>query len=400
MHTEGSIIFADNKLYENKEEEEWKWKQVTELLLPENSEPCGSTLLSLFDPLHSDNHKQTITNINPIDLVINYLEQDNSIFEFLADYAARNSKEKFTAEGLEKQVLEKRKIIASIESYLMTHWDEAVHDIQEDNIYRLASETFAYFSANEEQKTYLFQCFNLLAENISIQLPLASKRRAFGRTLYGVKDTLAIEKWVSDNLDKLDEAVSFEELLSVLWDVLKIYIQNTNFIKCNPPEVLASLANSWINGRPFFELLKSLQDVDAKFISKSRTQNPTIENIVDICENGLAYEGTLVLGAVIEIVGLVPNRDNEDLIRRLQGLQKQLKYGLPSIPAITLYELGFADRVIAIELSQVILVVPRRKDEAIKVIRQYQQQIQNILTRYPSYFSNKLKYLINNGNIG
>lgn len=63
MHTEGSILFADPAIYDKRKarNDKWRWNQVKELLEPRNSEPCISNLLSIFDPIKSDDEKYTIT---------------------------------------------------------------------------------------------------------------------------------------------------------------------------------------------------------------------------------------------------------------------------------------------------------------------------------------------------
>ena len=63
MHTEGSILFADPIVYDKRKDrnDKWRWEQVKELLEPRNSEPCISNLLSIFDPIKSDDDKYTIT---------------------------------------------------------------------------------------------------------------------------------------------------------------------------------------------------------------------------------------------------------------------------------------------------------------------------------------------------
>ena len=68
MHTEGSILFVDPEVYENRKNSrgKWSWKQIKDLLNPNNSEPCISNLLSIFDPITSDDGKYYI-DINALD---------------------------------------------------------------------------------------------------------------------------------------------------------------------------------------------------------------------------------------------------------------------------------------------------------------------------------------------
>jgi len=99
----------------------------------------------------------------------------------------------------------------------------------------------------------------------------------------------------------------------------------------------------------------------------------------------------LVLGAVTELTRLhFPH--NKALLDDLQILQKRLKYGLARTAAIALYELGFADRVLASELAAVVGPVESRA-AARQAIRHHEGAIRQALAQYPSYFSDILRTL-------
>jgi POLQ-like helicase len=150
------------------------------------------------------------------------------------------------------------------------------------------------------------------------------------------------------------------------------------------------VATGWIEGQPFYALYRILSEANAKF----GRRNFKIENVVDLCENALAYEGTLVLGAVIEIIGFTYSQDKTLLIRNLQQLQKKLKYGLALPSAISLYEVGFADRVISTELSSILSITPLGRADLINAIRLRGLQFREVLDRYPSYYTEKLNDLL------
>jgi len=99
----------------------------------------------------------------------------------------------------------------------------------------------------------------------------------------------------------------------------------------------------------------------------------------------------LVLGAVTELTRLhFPQ--NKALLASLQILQKRLKYGLATPAAIALYELGFADRVLASELAGVVGAVESRA-AAKEAIHHHEGAIRQALSQYPSYFSDILRTL-------
>ena len=67
-------------------------------------------------------------------------------------------------------------------------------------------------------------------------------------------------------------------------------------------------------------------------------------------------------------------------------MQKRLKYGLASKSTIAFYELGFADRIISTDLSQISPAVSNRR-EAIDALRQNEGAAREKIGNYPSYFA-------------
>ncbi|MDD5610766.1 MAG: DEAD/DEAH box helicase [Candidatus Omnitrophica bacterium] len=393
MHTEGSIIFADHEVYDKRysRDDKWKWVQVRNLLEPKNSEPCVSTLLSIFEPLRSDDERYTI-RMEPLDFAKTYVDNPSELNDLPVQFAKEHADKGFSQEGLERQIKGKIHIIAAIESYLMAHWDESGSNISQDNIDVLARGTLAYYLSDEENRNRLIELFRLLAINIEKKVTDAVRRKVFGITLYGISDSLMIEAWVNENIEQLIAAESHEQLLEVLWPVLVQHIQNLTFRRCDKAQALKELAFQWIQGVPFCELFKILTEANCKIGHGKRPRNPQIEYVVDICENALSYDGMLLVGAITEFCKLI-HSEKEDLIENLQWLQKRLKYGLSSPAAISLYELGFADQVIATDLSSVIGTAFSRR-EAIKEIRKNEDKVRELLNNYPRYFNQLLNNLL------
>jgi POLQ-like helicase len=63
MHTEGSIIFADTKVFDKRRQvrERWRWRTAKELLDSANSEPSGSSISAIFQPFEFGQPTRTIT---------------------------------------------------------------------------------------------------------------------------------------------------------------------------------------------------------------------------------------------------------------------------------------------------------------------------------------------------
>lgn len=105
MHTEGSILFADPVIYDKRKalNEKWRWNQVKELLEPRNSEPCVSNLLSIFDPIQSDDEKYTIT-MEALDFAKAYIKNPEEVAKLAAEIAVQHKDKKFSQDGVERQV--------------------------------------------------------------------------------------------------------------------------------------------------------------------------------------------------------------------------------------------------------------------------------------------------------
>jgi len=393
MHTEGSIIFADPELYDkrNAVKERFRWLQVKKLLEPTNSEPCASTLMSIFEPLESDDGKYSI-RMDPLNIVQIYVDEPSKLNNLPDEISSKHADKGFTKFGLEGQIKERIAITAAIESYLMAYWDDSESGLQEDDVTVLARGTLAYHLSNEENRKYIIDLFKLLAKNIEKNVLDVTRRKIFGMTLYGVWDSLMIENWVRENIDQIVALQTHEELLETLWPVLTQKIQNLTFRKCNPSSVLKDLAINWIQGQSFQGLYRILTDANCRIGFGTRQRNPLIEHVVDICENALSYDGMLALGAVIEFCKLFKPGD-EDMLDNLQSLQKRLRYGLSSSSAIALYELGFSDRVVATDLSTVIGAVFTRR-EVLEEIRVHENEMREVLNKYPAYFAELLNNLL------
>jgi len=272
--------------------------------------------------------------------------------------------------------------------------DDSDSGLQDEQVVNLAKGTLAYFLADDEQKEQIVELFKLLTKNIENHIPEGAKRKIFGKTLYGVQTSLTIENWLTQHIQEIISSDDYDALLTTLWPILVENIQNNSFRKCDKPDILKELALEWSHGKPFYELFEILKAVDARLIAGTQRRHFKLENIIDICENGLAYNGTLVLGAIAELMGILYPDENEELISNILILQKNLRYGLPSSTAITLYELGFADRIIAMELSSIMEDNLLIKKVALRKIKEQQEAIRELLKKYPSYFSVVFENLI------
>lgn len=387
-HTEGSIIFADPKIFDkrNSSTDDWRWQQAQELLDPVNSEKCSSVIAKILSPLLSDNGRQYI-DTKPLYLTKLSIEKPQDFLKLSDVIAERN--EGFSSDSIHQQLNIKLNAIKAIEGYLLAHhdiWSDKIEDVDD-----LVEETLAYSLADDSNKTILKELFQLLAKNILEQVPDVTKRHAYGRTLLGMYECIEVEKWIHENLDAMSAQSTSEALLEILWPLLYSQIQNKYIKKCTPNESLIEVAKAWINGYSFGEIFDSyLRDI--RLGTTPRAHKLKMEQVVDMCENGLGYDGTLIIGAINELL----SEDRADLIKKLSELQKRLKYGISSQASISLYELGIADRSLVEEIASHIndpKLASKRK--VLRWLKSNESEIRQLSNNYPDYFRIKLEQILN-----
>lgn len=395
MHTEGSILFADPVIFDKRKarNDKWRWDQVKELLEPRNSEPCISNLLSIFDPIKSDDAKYTIA-MEALDFAKAYIDDPDEVAKLAAGIAAQHGDKKFSRDGVERQVAWRISLICSVESFLLSHWDESEDGLSEADVTRLAEGTLAFFLADDQKKEHIRELFQLLAGNISANITDPARRKIYGRTLYGIQDAQAIEEWVHTNADSLLSIDDEAEALDLVWPLLTRHINSGVFTKFDKPEVLKEIAHGWISGKPFSDLLKIIRKRKAKMIWGTRRREFKIDHVVDVCEGTLAYDGALVVGAVTEFIETLDQEGTGDLINRLQLFQKRLKYGLPTETTIALYELGFSDRVIAQDIAASLNLAATQKKDLVEALKQDRVGARAAMEKYPSYFQERMDEIL------
>lgn len=355
------------------------------LLNPSNSEDCDSSLILFFEAF-TNRFKDEILIFEPFDFVEIYLQGGNAVQNWVTDMLNQYGDDYFTYYDFQRQVDQKINIISTIESYLMANWDLAQPVFEREKVIALAQGTLAHFLADKDKKQQIEDLFIFLAESIESNIPDVPKRIIFGKTTYGVPDSLAISNWLDEHIAKFEPEQTELEIFNILWPLLQENISNRRFINCNQPESMKNLALGWLYSVHFYELYQTLIESGTKLIAGTQLRSYKIDHIVDICENGFAYEGILLLGALTELVLSTQISGAENIASTIQLLQKQLKYGLTNQVAVTLYELGFADRAVSMELSTLFEEVQSDKNSVIRALKSLREPVFEILNQYPSYF--------------
>lgn len=377
MHTEGSVLFADFKIFDKRRNrnDKWRWIQVKKLLEPGNTEPCISALLSVFDPITFDDGRSSMTGL---DFVRAYINNPNEISQQAAG----------------EQIVLRIGLICAVESFLLSQWNKSGDGLSESEAIRLAEGTLAFFLADDRTKDDIRELFRLLARNISDRISDPVRCQRYGRTLYGVNDASTIEQWVSDHAESLLSCSDETDMFDILWQLIRRHINKGICAKFDKPEVVKEIANGWIGGRPYDKLLNIIRNRGARRKRGERWGEFKIDHVVDICEGTLAFEGALAMSAVCEFIRHLDLKGAESLANRLNLFQKQLKYGLPSELAVSLYELGFPDRVIAQDLAESLNFASTSKKALVRALKIERDEARAVMEKYPDYYQKRLEELL------
>ena len=400
MHTEGTILFANPEVYEkrNSRTEKWRWNLIEKILKPENSEPCTSSLLSIFDKIENSARGRD-RRFELEEPTINFLKKmviDPTYKEKLKkEITSSPSVNGFDEKTVSWQLNYKEKIINSIEGYLLSHLpegggeEERIHFVK-----KLTKDTLAYTLGNEKQRKWLIELFETIASSLIDKVPDSEKRTLYSKTLIGINEIALIDEWLDNNIDLLFENYEDNEgLLRCLWKLIyRLFPEDSSIKKLSNKNVPEEIAVEWVLGWTYHEIL--MERMKSKTRLKVGARNLTIQHIVDICEGELAFDGMLILGAVIELVesreGLIDTLIPDSLKR----LQKSVKYGLFSNVQIRLFERGLSDREVAMDIGNIFIDNDQKVNNT--NILKYSDDIEDQLKVFPSYFNYQFRLIKEN----
>ena len=344
IYTEGTIIFSNHSIYDNRG---WRWNETKQLLDPNRSERCKSHILTLFEA-------------EP--------EEEDLLFEWEQN---------------------QEKVISEINSYLLDAFSD-FSDINEIKNYvkQLAKNTLAYYQADEAEKEELLNIFQKIAEEIFTKEPSADKRKIFAKSILNLEDSKNILSFIDDNVEELANSTDPIDALKLLWPVIHKY--SSNLPSSITEDLLLQACILWISGKGFPEILDYLSE------ERFGRRHATVDHIVDICENSFGFDGSLIVGTCIELLELIDSgvRVNSNL---LLSLQKMLKYGLPEDFQIKLYEMGLSDRNLVIDIASMVESEKKvySEDEILPALRNEKERIKShIKANFPAYFERKFDELI------
>jgi replicative superfamily II helicase len=369
MHTEGSVIFTDTELFDQRQfEKKWHWKNMQGLLDSEQSEHCSSSLLSLVKPFEND-----ILGIEPIEFI---KDPEKYIQLCIKEVPKQDNKD------LLSQMEMRKKYIKTVESYLLAN-SPTEGMFGEEEIAKLCANTLAYSLADDLQKANLQIVFEMVALTVNEVAP--NNRVVFGKALLGIADLNVIKNWLSDNVDILSQNYALEVWLEILWPLSIKILDSESLDKLVGEDAGIFIAKKWISGKSYVGILDLATEKGYQFIYRNKATQLKVENILDVCDGALGYDLMLIVGAIADLMeSIFSFGEQADEVRMLQ---RSLKLGLSSSLEHWLFAQGLSDRVICKDLAEWIVLLGDEKDIGDSFFLNHKDYLGSILDGYPTVFS-------------
>ncbi|HEN3291967.1 TPA: DEAD/DEAH box helicase [Yersinia enterocolitica] len=375
-HTEGSVIFADTDIFDQRTNfsERWRWQRAMHLLDFTNTEDCASSLLDLISPFDF-----TELNVDVIQFITDPSVYRQNCIGAGKQYAIEIS-------SLLDQMDYKEALIEAIESYFLSYLKDNP-GAPKTFFDELAQGTLAYFLSNEEQKQQLRTAFSLIASRV-LSVP-EEKVPFFGKSLLGLRDLFLIENWLDENWGEVTQAQSADELLVSCWPLLSKLNKNKMFLKIKPEEVILDFAKLWISGSSYADLYAHLVQSSAYYQAGSQQRAIKMDHVLDLADGALSFDSMLYVGAIADVAegkGL-----DEDILGLIRSLQTRLKLGLSNNLEMWLYSQGYVDREVCKNLGSVLNGQGVDSDVFdSSILKTYQQVVSDYMSKFPSYFSSSV----------
>lgn len=398
IYTEGSILLTESFIYNNRNNvhSKWKWNKYKELIDSNNSEPCSSSLLNLVKlkiehggKSHSINMKKIIlsyyndTDLFPEKLKKFLIKLKHDIPEFIDDF--------------ENGINLALDSLDAVESFLMSYlyadtWNEC-----KETVDQIVTETLAYYLADNNEKKNLIELFEVIGKYCIDNISDSNQRYICSRSLLSVKKMIYIQNWVKSNIDNILCCKETSQLLRLLFSCIVAVIHNQTYDKLINADIeVLAIANNWIKGKTYYNILKECEKYNFTIMKRKKINPISLDDVVNICESVLSYDITVILSAISEAVkSLVDETDLVFNLFRYLGLE--LKYGIPYGNSVHIYELGFVDRVVSQKIGEFFankFITFNSKYDAIESIKQYSEEVSQLVSEFPSYYINRLNAIL------
>lgn len=189
-----------------------------------------------------------------------------------------------------------------------------------------------------------------------------------------IEDT-ELKEWIVQN--ELTEKIYTETEL--LYVITELYLQICGDFRYQ--EHIQSICKKWIDGQTPMEI--------------NNKETIGIAEVESLCNKRISYEMNFLIGNICDLIEVDgENEEQVDQRNILTLLQKKVKYGVPNMTAISICESVFNDRLLAIELAQILSDANIGTDKILNMLKAHSEEIFSCLDSYPEYFKDRLSVLM------
>ncbi|MBE7498697.1 MAG: DEAD/DEAH box helicase [Verrucomicrobiaceae bacterium] len=380
MHTEGMVIFADPSVYDSRD---WQFTASVNLLSPEYSEETTSSLLDVLKPFESRSGQ--IVPLTWQELATLILSSEDERSRFAVEDWRMNANFGFEPKEVIKDLRLRRKILASVESYLMANRGMASYTEYRTSVEALVKSTLAYHLASAQQREGLVGLVTSLADYLEAREPLPGKQALYAKTLLGIQSAKDVESWVAERTEQFSKVNPNSDWLRTFWPLLASSSDDKFFHTVTPEGFGLELAARWLDGEPYERLISLIGEKSAtKPYGPNRRRKVAEDDVIKFCESVLGFDCSLILAAAIQFFR--DGNNNDEVASSLLTFQKALKYGLPDPLSISCFEYGFADRVLCQKMANALHNAGFERSNFSSAVTAHREIIDATLRAYPSYF--------------
>ncbi|WP_294855274.1 DEAD/DEAH box helicase [uncultured Oscillibacter sp.] len=375
MYTEGSVIVTDPRLFDNRNNRSnggnLRWNDCTKMFDSSAAEPCGSSILSLVRDIVVDYQAGFIGSEVAKYIIENYGKND--CFDQLISELSTALLEKYpskTSNNIAELVSFRKRTIEAIENHLCFVFSNDENTDRQAVASDICKSTLAYFMANDEEKALIEKIFDVIA--LKINNFDYSRVKNYAKTMVGIDLSLQIEKWLSENR-LTQQNYTNEQLVEML---ISFFLE-THTIK-KGTDCFSDICQMWLDGCSFIEM-------------NGRTSLP-IADLEDICSKSISYELSFFVGSIIDIIEV----NDEDIVNPLPNMllhQRRMKYGVKTETAVSVCEKVFNDRFLANLLAEEMGHDAIEANSIVGAIKSHKDDILTLLSDYPTYFSERIKWV-------
>lgn len=179
-------------------------------------------------------------------------------------------------------------------------------------------------------------------------------------------------------VDLIDEERSPQKLLTNIYNYLLggVYLPYLRVI-----DTYERICKKWIDGQTPMEI--------------NNKETIGIAEVESLCNKRISYEMNFLIGNICDLIEVDgENEEQVDQRNILTLLQKKVKYGVPNMTAISICESVFNDRLLAIELAQILSDANIGTDKILNMLKAHSEEIFSCLDSYPEYFKDRLSVLM------